>query len=95
MPVYGTAIRIMVQIFAKVSSSMLLSNALMTLNEYLEDYAKPETRAIGKALIQKELLNIPNEKVRAIAAEHIRVNIICVLDTGNTDGVRTYSISCF
>ena len=46
-------------------------NALMTLNEYLEDYAKPETRAIGKALIQKELLNIPNEKVRAIAAEHI------------------------
>ena len=34
----------------------------MTLNEYLEDYAKPETRAIGKALIQKELLNIPNEK---------------------------------
>ena len=46
-------------------------NALMTLNEYLEDYAKPETRAIGKALIQKELLNIPNEKVRAIAAKHI------------------------
>ena len=46
-------------------------NALMTLNEYLEDYAKPETRAIGKPLIQKELLNIPNEKVRAIAAEHI------------------------
>ena len=46
-------------------------NALMTLNEYLEDYAKPETRAIGKALIQKELLNIPKEKVRAIAAEHI------------------------
>ena len=46
-------------------------NALMTLNEYLEDYANPETRAIGKALIQKELLNIPNEKVRAIAAAHI------------------------
>lgn len=46
-------------------------NALMTLNEYLEDYAKPETRTIGKALIQKELQNIPNEKVRAIAAAHI------------------------
>jgi 2-iminoacetate synthase len=46
-------------------------NALMTLNEYLEDYASPETRAVGKALIQQELQNIPNEKVRQIATAHI------------------------
>ncbi len=46
-------------------------NALMTLQEYLEDYASPETRKIGEALIQKELLAIPNEKVRKIAEENI------------------------
>ncbi len=46
-------------------------NALMTLQEYLEDYASPETRKIGEALIQKELMQIPNEKVRKIAEENI------------------------
>jgi len=46
-------------------------NALMTLKEYLEDYASPETREIGEALIEKELQRIPNEKVRLIAAEHL------------------------
>ena len=46
-------------------------NALMTLKEYLEDYASPETKRLGEALIERELQNIPNEKVRAIAAEHI------------------------
>ena len=46
-------------------------NALMTLEEYLVDYASPETRAIGEKVIEKELLNIPKEKVRQIAAEHI------------------------
>ncbi len=46
-------------------------NALMTLQEYLEDYASPETRAIGEKLISQELLQIPNEKVRKIAEENI------------------------
>jgi len=46
-------------------------NALMTLNEFLEDYASPETQEIGRALIEKELDNIPNEKTRRIAAEYI------------------------
>ena len=46
-------------------------NALMTLKEYLEDYASPDTKAIGEALIQKELQTIPNEKVREKAAEYI------------------------
>ncbi len=46
-------------------------NALMTLKEYLEDYASPETRKIGMELIERELNNIPNEKVRKIASEHI------------------------
>lgn len=46
-------------------------NALMTLKEYLEDYASPETKAIGEKLIAEELKNIPNEKVRDKAAEYI------------------------
>lgn len=46
-------------------------NALMTLNEFLEDYATPETRKKGEALIQKELEKIPNEKVREIAKNNI------------------------
>ncbi len=47
-------------------------NALMTLSEYLTDYASENTKKIGFELIEKELANIPNEKVRAIAEEHIR-----------------------
>ena len=46
-------------------------NALMTLKEYLMDYAAPETKAIGEALILKELENIPKEKVKEIAKDHL------------------------
>ena len=46
-------------------------NALMTLKEYLEDYASPDTKAKGEALIDKELFNITNEKVRNIAKENL------------------------
>lgn len=47
-------------------------NALMTLKEYLVDYASEETREAGEALIAKELPNIPKDKVRQIAEEYIR-----------------------
>ena len=46
-------------------------NALMTLTEYLEDYASPETKKIGYELISRELQNIPNENVRIIARDNI------------------------
>ena len=46
-------------------------NALMTLSEYLEDYASDETRRVGDALIQRELARIPSQKVRDIAAQNI------------------------
>lgn len=46
-------------------------NALMTLKEYLMDYASEETKAIGEALIQAELNNIPKEHVREIARDHL------------------------
>ena len=47
-------------------------NALMTLKEFLEDYAAPETKALGEKLIAEELTKIPNETVRKKAAEYIQ-----------------------
>ncbi len=46
-------------------------NALMTLKEYLEDYAEPDTKEKGEAVILKELGNITNEKVRGIAEDYL------------------------
>ena len=46
-------------------------NALMTLSEYLEDYASPETREVGYRMVENELRRIPKEKVRAIAEDNI------------------------
>ncbi len=46
-------------------------NALMTLKEYLVDYASPETKNIGMELIKKELSNIPKEKVREIVIDRL------------------------
>lgn len=46
-------------------------NALMTLKEYLEDYAAPDTREIGEKLILKEIENIPSEKVRRVVLKNL------------------------
>ena len=46
-------------------------NALMTLSEYLVDYASPETQKTGFELIQREVEKVPKEKVKAIAKENI------------------------
>ena len=46
-------------------------NALMTLTEYLADYATPETKEKGLAMVKRELLNIPNEKTRLITEQHV------------------------
>ncbi|HPU45063.1 MAG: [FeFe] hydrogenase H-cluster radical SAM maturase HydG [Clostridiaceae bacterium] len=46
-------------------------NALMTLKEYLEDYASPETKAVGEKLIQGEIKTVPNDKVRRILEENL------------------------
>ncbi len=48
-----------------------LPNALMTLQEYLSDYASPETKAVGDKLIAKQLQDIPNEKVRNIVVDRL------------------------
>ncbi len=46
-------------------------NALMTLKEYLEDYASPQTKAIGEALIARELEKVPSINVRNIARRNL------------------------
>lgn len=52
-------------------SNCCLPNALMTLTEYLEDYAKPKTKELGHKIVDEELENIPNEKSRQIATQQI------------------------
>ena len=46
-------------------------NALMTLKEYLMDYASEDTKRKGEAVIAEELKRVPNEKIRAIAEKHL------------------------
>ena len=46
-------------------------NALMTLNEYLDDYASPQVKEKGKQMVIEELEKIPNEKIREKAKQNI------------------------
>ncbi len=46
-------------------------NALMTLKEFLMDYASEDTRKKGNALIEKEIDNIGSEKVKQIVRERL------------------------
>ncbi len=55
-------------------------NALMTLKEYLMDYASPETRRIGEELIAQEIEKVPREKVRDIAKRNL-----AAIDAGQRD----------
>ena len=52
-------------------SNCCLPNALLTLKEYLKDYASPETRAKGEAMIKRLLNDVPNEKARATASKYL------------------------
>ena len=47
-------------------------NALMTLKEYLEDYASEDTKKKGEILIKNEIPNIKSDKVREIAKEYLK-----------------------
>lgn len=49
-----------------------LPNALMTLKEYLEDYASADTRKKGEAMIKAEVPHIPNPVARAKASEYLK-----------------------
>jgi len=47
-------------------------NALITLKEFLEDYATSETKRVGENLIEKEINNVPNDKVREILKNNLK-----------------------
>ena len=49
-----------------------LPNALMTLKEYLMDYASPETKEIGEKLIASQLGDIPRERTREIVIDRLQ-----------------------
>ena len=49
-----------------------LPNALMTLKEYLIDYASDRTKAIGDPLIEKQLEGITNEKVLSVVRDRLK-----------------------
>lgn len=47
-------------------------NALMTLQEYLEDYASPETKALGTKMIREQMERIPNPAIKRRAKENLK-----------------------
>lgn len=49
-----------------------LPNALMTLKEYLMDYASEETKEIGEKLIVSQLGDIPRERTRQIVEDRLQ-----------------------
>ncbi|MFZ5816510.1 MAG: [FeFe] hydrogenase H-cluster radical SAM maturase HydG [Bacillota bacterium] len=56
-------------------ANLCQANALMTFQEFLEDYASPETRAVGEQTVAGHLARIPNPRAReatAIRLERIR-----------------------
>lgn len=59
-----TGDRFMDLVKSKQIANCCQPNALMTLAEYLEDYASKKTREDGYELMEKEMLKIPNEKMR-------------------------------
>ena len=61
-------------------SNCCLPNALLTLKEYIRDYASPATRAKGEAMIERLLHTVPNERVRSKAATYLKE-----IEQGNSD----------
>ena len=61
-------------------SNCCLPNALLTLKEYIRDYASPATRAKGEAMIRRLLEDVPNERVRNKASEYLSR-----IEKGDTD----------
>jgi 2-iminoacetate synthase len=55
-------------------------NAIMTLKEYLMDYARPHTADLGNTLIASEMDNIPNPKMRALVEARL-----LAIQNGNRD----------
>jgi len=50
-----------------------LPNALMTLKEYLNDYASDETKAVGEKVIAEQIKEIPRDRTREIVQERLEL----------------------
>ena len=50
-----------------------LPNALMTLKEYLMDYARPATKEVGEKLIAANIGDIPRDRTREIVCERLEM----------------------
>ncbi|MDR2946730.1 MAG: [FeFe] hydrogenase H-cluster radical SAM maturase HydG [Candidatus Adiutrix sp.] len=59
-------------------------NALITLKEYLEDYASPDTKERGAKLVVDELKNIPKEKIRTMVGGYLEKMV--------TEGARDFRL---
>ena len=55
-------------------------NAIMTLKEYLTDYASEKTREVGLPVIAREIQKVPNEKIRQRA-----IDFLAEIDLGKRD----------
>lgn len=59
---------------------MCMPNAILTFREYLNDYASPETRAVGERLVEEEIARLPTNKLR----EHVR-KLLARINAGERD----------
>jgi len=66
-----TGDRFMALCKAKQIQNCCLPNALMTLKEYLVDYASPATREAGERIIEANIPDVTNEKARAVLRERL------------------------
>lgn len=66
-----TGDRFMTLVKAGQIKNCCLPNALMTLKEYAEDYASPDTRRLALEAIAREVEEIPNPKVKEIALKNL------------------------
>ncbi|MBP5615207.1 MAG: [FeFe] hydrogenase H-cluster radical SAM maturase HydG [Alphaproteobacteria bacterium] len=46
-------------------------NALLTLKEFLEDYASDETKKVGEALIKREIERVKSDKVKKMTEDYL------------------------
>ncbi len=66
-----TGDRFMTMVKTGQISNCCQPNAMITLKEYLEDYASPATEANGQLMLKEELAHIPNEKIRKLTADYL------------------------
>ncbi len=66
-----TGDRFMTLVKAGQIGNICAPNALMTLKEYLEDYASPATRELGNKIIREQIGRVPNDTIRQKATENL------------------------